>query len=110
MCTILFAFQCHSTAPLIIAANRDELYARPTRPAMRLATTPHVILGGQDVDKGGTWLGLRDDGFFVGLTNLRSWAPNRASRGGLVMNALYAGDDGLHTLRGRPIRWEHAGH
>jgi len=30
MCLILFAYKHHPKYPLIVAANRDEFYSRPT--------------------------------------------------------------------------------
>ena len=56
MCLILFAWQRHPRYPLILAANRDEFYARPTRDAHWWEDAP--IFAGRDLEAGGTWLGL----------------------------------------------------
>lgn len=71
-------------------ANRDELYARPSEGPRLLSAAPRVW-GGRDVEKGGTWLGVNEGGFFVGLTNQRPAVlpdPARRSRGEVVVEAL----------------------
>lgn len=56
MCLITLSWQPASAVPLRIAANRDEFYARP---ALGLHHWPgQAILAGQDLQAGGTWLGL----------------------------------------------------
>jgi uncharacterized protein with NRDE domain len=70
MCLILVAWQAHPQYPLVVAANRDEFYARPTAAAGRWAEDPRV-LGGRDLEAGGTWLGVREDGRFAAVTNVR---------------------------------------
>jgi len=90
VCTLVALFQVHRDHPLVIAANRDEFYARRTSGPQLLRDQPRVI-GGRDEEKGGTWLGASEHGFFVGLTNQRSLAPPNpalASRGEVVLEAL----------------------
>ena len=65
MCTIAILLDVVVGAPLVVAANRDELYARPTRPPESLGA--HVA-GGVDVLSGGTWLAIRRDGRFAAVT------------------------------------------
>jgi uncharacterized protein with NRDE domain len=92
MCTIAILLEVVAGAPLVLAANRDELYARPTRPPERLGPQ---IAGGVDVLSGGTWLALRRDGRFAAVTNQRALAtppPGLRSRG-LVVRELAAADD-----------------
>jgi uncharacterized protein with NRDE domain len=92
MCTIAILFDVVGGAPLVLAANRDELYARPTRPPERLGDR---LVGGVDVLSGGTWLALRDDGRFAAVTNQRALSvppPGLRSRG-LVVRELAAADD-----------------
>ncbi len=94
MCTILILHRVHPDFPTIIAANRDEFFARPATPPRQLHTDPTAI-GGIDLERGGTWMGATADGFFVGLTNQRSRAPadkTRKSRGDVVSNALAHGN------------------
>ncbi|MBL8679626.1 MAG: NRDE family protein [Myxococcales bacterium] len=92
MCTIALIHRIRPDQPLVVAANRDEFYARP-------ATGPQVldprlgVVGGRD-HKGGTWLGLTKNGLFVGLTNQRTSEDPPAdarSRGEAVLEALRAG-------------------
>src|SRR2546428_821351 len=65
--------------PLVIAANRDEFYARPTRPAHAWDDDPRVI-GGRDLRAGGSWLAVRRGGRFAAITNVRG--AGRAEGGG----------------------------
>jgi uncharacterized protein with NRDE domain len=90
MCLILFAYQVHPVYKLIVAANRDEFYQRPTSLAHYWEDCPE-ILAGRDLEKMGTWMGVTTSGRFAALTNYRN--PNestkgRQSRGELVTNAL----------------------
>lgn len=92
MCTILFAFRQHPDFPLLLAANRDEFYRRPTHPMGYWRDAPGV-LAGRDLREGGTWLGLTRTGRFAALTNYREpegllKAPR--SRGELVAGFLRA--------------------
>jgi uncharacterized protein with NRDE domain len=70
MCLILVAWQAHPQYPLVVAANRDEFYARPTADAGPWPEDPR-IWGGRDLEAGGTWLGLHEDGRFAAVTNVR---------------------------------------
>jgi uncharacterized protein with NRDE domain len=89
MCLVTLAIDAHRRFPLVIAANRDEFFDRP---AARLAWwTPEVggppILGGRDLQAGGTWLGLTAGGRLALVTNVRrpiEIDPDAPSRGGLV--------------------------
>jgi uncharacterized protein with NRDE domain len=86
MCLILFAHRVVPDAPLIVAANRDEYFARPAAPAAPWADHPEV-LAGRDLSAGGAWLGVSTTGRFAALTNFRNPATHRTdapSRGGLV--------------------------
>ncbi|MER2537862.1 MAG: NRDE family protein, partial [Azonexus sp.] len=53
MCLILVAWRAHPAFPLVVAANRDEFYARPTALAARWPESPEII-GGRDLEAGGT--------------------------------------------------------
>ena len=57
--------------PVIIAANRDEHFDRPTAPPALWSTEPK-ILAGKDLLAGGTWLGVNEHGLLVGILNRRS--------------------------------------
>lgn len=90
MCLILLAWRVHPDYPLVVAANRDEAFARPTAPASFWAESPDV-LAGRDLQAGGTWLGITREGRFAALTNFRDPAadrPDAVSRGTLVSDFL----------------------
>lgn len=90
MCLILFAYQTHPEYSLIVAANRDEFYSRPSQAATFWSDAPQVIAG-RDIEHGGTWLGVTRQGRFAALTNFRNPARNREnalSRGHLTANFL----------------------
>lgn len=93
MCLILVAWRAHPDFPLVVAANRDEFFARPTA-AAQWWPAPADIFAGRDLQAGGTWLGVNRRGAFAGLTNFRDPAAQRAnapSRGSLVAQALVEG-------------------
>jgi uncharacterized protein with NRDE domain len=86
VCLLLLAKDEHPDYSLVLAANRDEFYSRPTSPAGWWSEADDV-LGGKDVKAGGTWLAIRKDGRLAALTNVRNPAreqPGRKSRGKLV--------------------------
>ena len=90
MCLILFAYKVHPSFRLIVAANRDEFYERPSMPAGFWDDAPQV-LAGRDLKEGGTWLGIAREGKFASVTNYRDPAALRTSapsRGKLVGNYL----------------------
>jgi uncharacterized protein with NRDE domain len=95
MCIAVLAWQCHPDYPLVLASNRDEFYARSTRPASWWGQSVSM-LAGRDEEAGGTWLGVNRGGRVALVTNVRSPTernPHAPSRGGLVVAALQAGDD-----------------
>lgn len=86
MCLILLAWQAHPDYPLVVAANRDEFFARPTAAAQYWPDAPD-LLAGRDLEAGGTWLGMTRGGRFAALTNYRDPAQQKSgapSRGALV--------------------------
>ena len=90
MCLILIAHKVHPNYPLVLAANRDEAYSRPTAPAA-FWDDHSKIYGGRDLEKGGTWLGITREGRIAAVTNFRDGyaAKNGTrSRGELVSNFL----------------------
>ena len=90
MCLILFAFRSHPRYKLILAANRDEYFNRPTEPAAYLSDTPS-LLAGKDLKAGGTWLGITKDGKIAAVTNYRGSDPlqdDAKSRGSLLNDYL----------------------
>lgn len=90
MCLIAFAHRVHPEFPLVVAANRDEFYTRPSAPAAFWEDQPE-ILAGRDLECMGTWLGVTRSGRFAAVTNYRDPADARAnaeSRGTLVSRFL----------------------
>lgn len=94
MCLIFFALNHHSTYKLIVAANRDEFYARKTAPAHFWEDHPN-ILGGRDLEASGTWMAMNKNGKISLVTNYRDPAninPSAPSRGQLVSDFLLNGE------------------
>lgn len=89
MCLVNFHFQEHPNYKLIVAANRDEFYERPTAVADFWKDSPN-ILAGRDLVHMGTWLGVTRSGRFAALTNYRdpNGATGRYSRGDIVRDFL----------------------
>lgn len=89
MCILFIAYREHPRYPLIVLANRDEFYDRPTAPAARWEDHPQITAG-RDMVGGGTWLGVTDSGRFAAVTNYRD--PSRpegsVTRGRLVSDFL----------------------
>lgn len=105
MCTIAFLVEVFAGAPLVVAANRDELYARPTRPPEQLGE--HLV-GGVDVLSGGTWLAVHRDGRFAAVTNQRALAtppPGLRSRGLAVMELAAARDPDAYVAALDPSQY-----
>lgn len=90
MCLIIFAYDCHPHYRLILAANRDEYFHRPTERAHFWQSNPRV-LAGRDLEMLGTWMGITRSGRFAALTNFRdplAQITNAKSRGTLVSGFL----------------------
>ncbi|MDA8011257.1 MAG: NRDE family protein [Gammaproteobacteria bacterium] len=93
MCILFIAVERHPKYPLIIAANRDEMHARPSAP-VHFWRDRRGILAGRDRVAGGAWFGVNRGGRVAGITNYRG-APAKTdarSRGELVARFL-GGDD-----------------
>jgi len=93
MCLILIAQQVRPDYPLILLANRDEYYVRPTVPLAFWPEAPNV-LAGRDLQAGGTWLGMNRRGRLAAVTNFRESQTGRdAGRSrGLLVNDFLTGD------------------
>lgn len=90
MCLILISYRQHPSYRVILAANRDEFYSRPTEPVAFWKDEPD-ILAGRDLQGGGTWLGISKRGRIAALTNYRDPSriiPDGPSRGNLVSGFL----------------------
>ncbi|MBU8899945.1 hypothetical protein DRW03_00195 [Corallococcus sp. H22C18031201] len=107
MCTLVILRHVHPEWPLVLATNRDEFLARPASGPQVLSESPRIV-GGKDLERGGTWAGVTNGGVYVGLTNQRGAGgrgPAARSRGEVVLRALQAGsvaaiDQYLDTLPG----------
>jgi uncharacterized protein with NRDE domain len=90
MCLLLIALNRHPAYPLVLLANRDEYYDRPSAPAYFWEEEPSV-LAGKDLRAGGAWLGITRKGRIAAITNYRDPASIKQgapSRGRLVKNFL----------------------
>ncbi len=105
MCLVLFSYEPGSDRPLVVAANRDEFYARPASSAHWWADAPDVFAG-RDLSAGGTWLGVSARGRFAAVTNFAEESPDEvapASRGALVADFLtgsLGAHDYVHRIHG----------
>ncbi len=90
MCLLIFAHRVYPGYPLVLAANRDEFYARPTAISAFWQTHPR-LLAGRDLEAGGTWMGITRQGRFAAITNYRDPTANAnppRSRGELPLDFL----------------------
>ncbi len=90
MCILFIALDKHPDYPLIIAANRDEEHARPSR-SMHWWEDRTGVFAGRDLTAGGTWLGVNATGAFAAVTNFRTGEDKQygtRSRGELVAGFL----------------------
>jgi uncharacterized protein with NRDE domain len=93
MCVLALAFDRHPRWRLVLAGNRDELHARPAAPLHRW-DGPGRVLAGQDLQSGGTWLGVSEEGRLAVVTNLRGYGAPEADRPsrGLLLRDFLAGE------------------
>ncbi|XP_025947682.1 transport and Golgi organization protein 2 homolog isoform X4 [Apteryx rowi] len=100
MCILLFKFDPRPVSKnayrLILAANRDEFYLRPSKSA-DFWDGSNEILSGLDMEEGkegGTWLGISKKGKMAALTNYMQPKidKNAKGRGALVTNFLTSSD------------------
>jgi uncharacterized protein with NRDE domain len=106
MCLILLSYQKHPRYRLVLAANRDEFYERPTRPAAFWEEDEN-ILAGRDLQAGGTWLGITRTGRLAAITNYRephAFKQNAPSRGKLISGFLQETSTPCDYLRGVAAR------
>jgi uncharacterized protein with NRDE domain len=95
MCLIVIGMGLRADVPMMLAANRDEFFARPTQAAHFWPDADHV-LAGRDLEQGGTWLGLTRSGRLAAVTNYREGGRPRAgkrSRGWLVRDFLASDEE-----------------
>src|SRR5262245_53382617 len=97
MCTLILLDRVVPGVPIVVAANRDEFFARPAAPPALFRSDEAgraSFVAPQDLEAGGTWMGVNEQGLFAGLTNRRNANPQleRRSRGLLVRDALGRAD------------------
>lgn len=88
MCLIAFNWNNHPEYKLVLIANRDEFYQRPSSP---LHLWEEGFYAGKDLKGGGTWMGIHPNGRFAALTNYRDLSNEKerlSSRGELVVDFL----------------------
>jgi len=109
MCLIAFQWQPEASVPLIVVANRDEFYERPTT---ALAWWEGGrLLAGRDLRAGGTWMGVAPDGRVAAITNFRDprlSKPDRPSRGQIPVRFLegtLTAEAFLEDLQGEAVRF-----
>ena len=93
MCLIALAWKVNAEYPLVVCANRDEYYARPTEPAHFWEDSPQIFAG-RDLQGGGSWMGVSRTGRFAAVTNIRNPATQRddAQSRGLLVSEFLGGE------------------
>ena len=108
MCTLALYFREFENYPLVVAANRDEHFSRPSAPPQVLLDEP-TVFGGKDLVAGGTWLGINTHGLIAGIVNRRVETPKAMttprSRGLLCLDMLRAKD----VAQAREWLWQENG-
>ena len=114
MCLILLALNVVPGRPWLLLGNRDEFHARPSASAQAWTDAPDVI-GGRDLEAGGSWLAVNRSGRFAAITNVRSGAARRGirSRGELVATfarghaapVSYASETAVHRAEFGPFNF-----
>jgi uncharacterized protein with NRDE domain len=91
MCLLAIQYRLVPEAPILIAANREEFYDRAWQNPSIQPGKPRVMCG-IDAKAGGTWLGVNQNGLFVGASNRFKFAnpPAPKSRGLLCLELLRA--------------------
>jgi hypothetical protein len=92
MCLLAVQYRLVPESPILIAANREEFYDRSSHVPSIQSGKPRVLCG-IDQKAGGTWLGVNQNGLFVGVCNRSTVMPlfGQRSRGLLAMDLLRCG-------------------
>jgi len=91
MCTLVILRRPGHRWPVLIGANRDEMIDRASKPPGRHWPDRPELVAGRDILAGGSWLGINDWGVAAAVLNRHGSlgpAPDRRSRGELVLEAL----------------------
>ena len=70
MCILAILYRVARNTPILVAANREEFFDRPTQHPKIQPGSPRVICG-IDRQANGTWLGVNQHGLFATVTNRR---------------------------------------
>lgn len=98
MCLLAVQYKSVPEAPILVAANREEAYDRPTLLPSIQPGKPRV-LSGVDAKAGGTWLGVNQSGLFVGAANrLRMYSPSAPKSRGLLCRDLLRANSARHAV------------
>jgi len=101
MCTLVILRRPGHDWPLLLAANRDEMAGRAWKPPARHWPDRADVVGGIDLESGGSWLARNDDGVVAAVLNRVGTlgpAPGKRSRGELVLEALDHADAGAAAV------------
>jgi len=107
MCLIIFSWKQNTEYPLVLMANRDEFYQRPTLQASVWKNQPEIVAG-KDLQGNGTWMGISKSGKWAALTNYRALSEMRKdapTRGSLVTDFLvnnYSPEEYLTIVKNDP--------
>lgn len=91
MCSIILLIRPGHRWPVLIAANRDEMFERCWDPPGRHWPDRPEVIAGHDQLAGGSWLGRNDHGVTAAALNREGSlgpAQGKRSRGELVLDAL----------------------
>jgi Transport and Golgi organisation 2 len=92
MCLLAVQYRLVPESPILVAANREEYFDRPSLSPSIQSGKPRVLCG-IDQKAGGTWLGVNQNGVFVGICNRATATPlfGQRSRGLLGLDLLRCG-------------------
>ena len=89
MCIVALAWHVLENTPVCIISNRDEFYNRPSEKLFSWHKSP--IFAGQDLQSGGTWMGVTASGRWAVITNFRDATDQKkylTSRGHIIQQFL----------------------
>lgn len=97
MCLLAIQYRLVPESPILVAANREEFYERPSHPPSIQSGKPRVLCG-IDAQAGGTWLGVNQHGLVVGVSNRRKTVPTFPSRSrGVLCRELLKSNSAVHA-------------
>ncbi len=93
MCVIALAYKTPALGPLVLLANRDEYYRRPSAALDFWHDAPQT-LGGRDLQAGGSWLAIDTRGRLAAVTHIRDGRPQVGARSrGELVQRFVTGDE-----------------